>query len=620
MNTRWICVLLLAAAAVAAERPVDLYVDASDAPRRIFHARMTLPAAPGPLRLVYPKWIPGEHGPTGPIADLVSLRVAAAGRPLEWRRDPMDMYAFLIDVPAGVSSIEVSYDFLSPPKSEGFTSGASATTEMAVLSWNQLVLYPEGAPAGGVEYRAKLRVPAGWRYGSALPIARESGDEIEFRTVPLTTLIDSPVIAGRYFRTIELTPGSEPRHYLHLAADSAAALEVTPRVIENYKQLVAETGAVFGARHYRSYHFLVSLSDHVAHFGLEHHESSDNRIPELAMTDEDLRKVHAGLLPHEMAHSWNGKYRRPSGLATEDYQKPMLGELLWVYEGLTTYLGEILTPRSGLRTPEEFRQDLALTAAALDNSPGRQWRPLADTAVAAQVLYRSRSDWQSLRRGVDFYPEGVLIWLEADVIIRRESRGRKSLDDFCRRFFGGASGGPEVKPYTLDDVVAELNAVQPYDWRGFFDERVNRPSAHAPLGGIAGAGWRLAYREVRPAFVELLEEQGKYVDARFSLGLLLSEEGAITDVLGGSPADRAGVAPAGKVLAVNGRQFTEKVLRAALREAKEGSEPIELIVKDGERYKTHRVECRMGECYPVLERDEAQPDLLSDIIRSQAGG
>ena len=615
---RMAVVLFLLSPLAFAQTPIELSVDATDAPRRLFRARMVLPVSSGTVRLAYPKWIPGEHSPTGPIADLVGLRVTAGDRALPWRRDPLDMNILLVEVPAGVSRIEIAYDFLSAPNASGFSSGGSATTEMMVLSWNQVLLYPLGASPDSLSYHASLKVPSGWRFGTALPIERESGETIEFRPAPLTTLVDSPVIAGRYFKTLDLTPGAGPAHFVHLAADSRPALELPAALVTGYQHLVAETGALFGARHYRSYHFLVSLSDHVAHFGLEHHESSDDRMPEFSLADEESRPLWATLLSHEMTHSWNGKYRRPAGLITSDYQKPMDGELLWIYEGLTTYLGNILAPRSGLLTPEQYRQSLAMDAAALDSTPGRRWRPLADTAVAAQLLYEARGDRENLRRGVDFYPEGDLIWLEADVIIRRESKGQRSLDDFCRRFHGGASGPPQVRPYTLADVIAELQAVQSYEWRSFFDQRVYRVADRPPLGGITGSGWRLVYREEPTAWLKAHESHDKTVDVRYSLGLEFKEDGTISDVITGSPADQAGMAPSGTLLAVNGRQFAARALRAAIKAAKDNSDSLELIVKDGEQYKTYRAQCHTGERYPDLERDPSVPDVLTAILSPRA--
>lgn len=605
-------------APLSAQSPLDLKLDASDAPRRLFHARLTIPVKPGPLRLAYPKWIPGEHGPNGPIADLANLRFTANGKPIPWRRDDVNMYVVTLDIPRGVDSIEAAYDFISPPESGGFSSGSSTSSQLMVVSWNQVLLYPEGAPADQLQLQASLQVPRGWRFGTALPIAQETGDSITFKPASLNTLIDSPVSAGRFYRTINISPDSRPPHYVHLAGDSAESIDIPQSLTDSYKQLVRETGVLYGARHYREYHFLVTLSDHIAHFGLEHHESSDNRVSEDALTTDEGRKLNATLLSHEMTHSWNGKYRRPAGLATGDFEKPMKGELLWIYEGLTTYLGNILAPRSGLHTPDDYRQTLALTAASLDNRPGRKWRPLADTAIAAQFLYSTRGDYDNLRRGVDFYPEGELIWLEADVTIRTLSQNRKSLDDFVRAFFGGSNTAAEVKPYTLDDVITSLNTVQPYNWKQFFDERVYQIRDRAPLGGIHNAGWRLVYRDKPTAMQTAADSRSKSTDLRFSLGITVREDGSLGDVVIGSPADQAGLAPATRLIAVNGRQYKSAALRQAVNNAKGSGEPIDLLIRDGEYYKTYRVTCTTGERYPDLERDSAKPDLLTDIISPKA--
>ena len=385
----------------AQEKPIVLEVDATDATRKIFHATLSVPVSPGALTLAYPKWIPGEHGPTGPIADLAGLKFSAAGKPVAWRRDSVDMYLFHLDVPAGASSLDISLDYLSPADAGGFSSGSSATARLALLSWNQVLLYPAGGKPDEIRVVATLKLPAGWKFATALETEKGSADAIRFSPVSLTTLVDSPVLAGAHLRVVPLSTGS-PEHRLNIAADSAAALEITPDLESQYRALVAETGALFGARHYRHYDFLLTLSDLTAHFGLEHHESSDDRVDERSLIDEDRRKVMSGLLPHEMVHSWNGKYRRPASLAIGSLQEPMQGDLLWVYEGLTEYLGQVLTARSGLLTAEQYREALALTAADMDHQEGRQWRPLQDTAVAAQVLYGARSDGANWRRGVDF--------------------------------------------------------------------------------------------------------------------------------------------------------------------------------------------------------------------------
>lgn len=614
---RWFALGFALAAALTAAPPIQLSVDASDVTRRLWHASLTLPVSAGSLRLAYPKWIPGEHAPTGPITDVVNLKVSANGKTLAWRRDGSDVFVIVVDVPAGVTSLLITYDFVSPPEMGGFSGGASATQQLAVLSWNQLLLYPAGAASDGVEFKATLKVPAGWRYGTALPIAQEKGDSIEFQPASLTTLVDSPVSMGRHFKTVDLSPGQMPPHFLNLAADSEAALQASAQRLHLYKQLVAEAGALYASHHYRDYHFLFTLSDHVAHFGLEHHESSDNRVPEMTLVDNDLFRVNADLLSHEMTHSWNGKFRRPAGLATGNYETPMQGELLWVYEGLTQYLGEVLAARSGLWSGEDYRDALAVTAATMDITGGRQWRPLADTAVAAQLLYGARNDYANLRRGVDYYPEGALIWLEADTLIRQRSKGARSLDLFVQRFYGGTENKPEVKPYRVEDIYAALQAIEPYDWRGFFEQRVYRTTERAPLGGITNGGYALVYREEPTVYFKSLEVAHKVVDASFSLGVVVDEEGTIRDVVAGSPADRAGVTPATKLLAVNGRQFDRGSLRAAIRAAKESAEPIELLVKDGEFYRSYRADCHTGERFPALLRESAHEDLLSGIVASK---
>lgn len=615
----------LATLPLAAQSPIAVDVDATQAAIRVFHVRMTIPVTAGPVTLMYPEWIPGDHSPDGPIAQMVGFFVKAGNNNIPWRRDDVDMFAYHVDVPAGTSTLDVRFDFLSPPESGGgeFSSGASATTELAVINWNQTLLYPKGSNPDTIQYQGRLRLPAGWKYGTALPVAHESSGEIEFQPCSLTTLVDSPVLAGRHFRTIDLGVSLGRPHFLHIAADSDRALEILPETEAGYKNLVAETGVLFGARHYRDYHFLLTLSDHVAHFGLEHHESSDDRTGERSLIDDALRTVDAMLLPHEFVHSWNGKFRRPAALAPNGtdggYDKPMKGELLWVYEGLTEYLDQILTPRSKLWTAQQFDDSLALTAASLDVTYGRRWRPLEDTAVNAQILYTAGDDYANYRRSTDFYPEGILIWLDADVTIRRLSNGKRSLDDFCHAFHGPPSTGPQMKTYTFEDIVAALNAVQPYDWAAFFRERLDKTSTHAPLGGIENGGWKLTYDGNRSEFFKDAEEVHKAIDLSFSIGLIVKEDdGTVVDVVYNGPALKAGISPSVKIVAVNGRQFTPAVLREAVKDTASGK-PIELLIKTGEFYETHRIDYHGGERYPHLTRDGSKEDLLSKIIQPRAG-
>jgi len=610
--------------AQTAQNPAHLDVDLRDAPRHIFHASLTLAVQPGPLTLVYPKWIPGEHSPTGPIVDFTGLKFTANGKEVPWRRDDVDMYAFHLDIPPGVSQLRASYDYLSPAEPTGSRERPSSTEKFAILNWYMVTLYPQGSKSDDLTYVATLRLPPNWKYGTALPLARESAYTVEFAPVSLTTLIDSPVISGFYLRHIDLSPGQTPPHAVHVVADGPGPLEATPPEVQHLRQLVAETGALFGARHYGRYDFLLTLSDRMPPDGVEHHESSDDRTEEAYFLEPELFES-SELLPHEFTHSWNGKYRRPVGLATPDYQTPMKGELLWVYEGLTQYYGVMLAARSGLMPPEMFREYIASTAAYLDDRPGRTWRDVRDTAVAAQTLYSSPQEGSSWRRSVDYYDEGLLIWLEADTIIRKQSNDKKSLDDFCRKFFGGENTGPKVVPYTFDDVVAGMNGVAEFDWRGFFAEHLKSHGPGAPLVGIENSGWRLAFSDVPNEYEHVDEVAGQQLDLQFSLGFLVHGSGGedsdrILDVILGSPAAIAGMAPGMRLIAVNGRKWSPEILRDALRRTKNSKDTIDLLAQNGDFFATYRVDYHGGERHPHLEPISGKPDLLSEISKMKAPG
>ena len=597
---------------------VTIFVDATTAPRKIFHAKLKIPASAGDLTLYYPKWIPGEHAPDGPVIDLAGLKFSASGKTLHWRRDLLDGFTIHVDVPAGENEVDAELDFLSPAMFEnGFSAGSSATDKMAVISWNQVLLYPKGWKSDDLTYVASLKLPANWKFGTPLPIASTTGDQlngetqITFQPASLTTLVDSPVITGEFLKVVKLA--DNPLVEMDIAADSAAALDAPPEVWDHYKSLVDQANKLFGAHHYRDYHFLFSLSNHVAHFGLEHHESDDSRVDERDLVDESLRKSEASLLPHEYVHSWNGKYRRPADLATSDYQQPMQDDLLWVYEGLTNYLAAVLTARSGLLNGSDARDDLALTAASLDHTPGRAWRNLQDTADAAAQLYFSPEAWRSWRRTTDFYDEDTLNWLWADVIIRQQSQGKKSLDDFCKLFHGAPSTPPAVKTYTFEDVVNTLNQVAPYDWRGFWNERLTNHGPGAPLGGIELSGWKVAYDDY-PSGMDCAGECGsRSVDVKFSIGLSLREDGTIIDTIEGMPAALTGIGPGMKLVAVNGRKYSSQILRDALKASKTSTEPLELLVENTDYYKVYKLNYHGGERFPHLVRDESKPDLLSEI-------
>ncbi len=601
----------------AAAGPLTLAVDASDVGRKLYKVHETVPVTSGAMTLVYPKWLPGEHGPTGPITDLVGLSFSVGGNPIGWQRDPVDMYTFHVDVPAGAAVVDVSFEFLSAATTSGFSSAASATPHLAVVTWNQLLLYPEGANTDQLNIQASLTLPAGWQFGTALErlaAKGSSGSDIQFQAVSVTTLVDSPVLAGEFFKEIPLDQSDRPV-FLDVAADSAQALTMSPALMEKAKRLVVEADSLFGARHFDRYHFLLSLSDHVAHFGLEHHQSNDSRVYEHAFLDESPR---LGVLAHEFVHSWNGKFRRPSGLATPNFQEPMRGDLLWVYEGLTQYLGYVLAVRSGIWTEQYYRERLAAVAAALDHTSGRDWRPLADTAVAAQLLYGAPPEWAALRRSTDFYDEGWLLWLDVDTQIRQLTGGQKSIDDFCHRFHGGASGSPAVSPYTLDDVVAALNQVAQHDWKAFLQTRVAAITQHPPLGGLERGGWRLVYNETRNDYLKTLElGENKLTDFAYSLGMRVNTSGTIVDVLTGTPAFAAGLGPGVKIVNVGAKAFTPDVLRAAVTAVAKPGPALALQIDNSGQVSTVTIDYRGGLKEPHIERTATNPDGLALILASR---
>ena len=620
-NLFCLATMLLASISVfGADAPtIILSVDATDAPRKMFHAQMRIPAKPGTLTLYYPKWIPGEHGPTGPITDLTGLKFTAHGKPLTWRRDLLDGFTFHVDVPEGESEVTANLDYASPSSFEpGYSAGLSATEKLYVVSWNTLLLYPAGYGSDQLTYSASLRVPAGWKFATSLHVTNQAGNDIHFAPVSLTMLVDGPILTGEYMKVVPLTAaGENPPAELDVAADSAAALDPPEEVWGNYRNLVKQAGILFGAHHYTNYHFLFTLSDHVAHFGLEHHESDDSRVDERSLIEEGGRKLMAGLLPHEYVHSWNGKYRRPFDLATPDYEQPMRTDLLWVYEGLTSYLGDMLAARSGLRTPALARDSLAGIGADLDHRSGRVWRNLQDTADGVPDMQNAPKAWDDYRRGLDYYDEDVLNWLSVDVMIRQQSKGAKSLDDFCKLFHGAPSTPPMVKTYTFDDVVNALNQIAPYDWKAFWTERLTNHGPGAPLGGIEGSGWKLVYDDVPSELDRAGDRDDKSIGAHYTVGLWVGSDGTVRDVVEGMVAAKAGIGPGMKIIAINGRKFSPDIWHDAIKAAKTSTSPIELIIENTDYFRVVKLDYHGGEKYPHLVRDETKPDLLTEIYRAK---
>jgi predicted metalloprotease with PDZ domain len=611
------CAVVLGAPVAGAQTSggVALTVDATRVRQQIVRTTETLPVQPGPLALYYPKWIPGEHAPSGPIANVTGLKFEAGGQTLYWQRDLKDAFTFHVTVPPGAGELQVTFDYLEPG-SGSFTGGASSTDKLVVLSWNQNLLYPLDKPATEQTFTAKLIVPDGWKIGTPLPIATQSGATTTFEPVTLNRLVDSPVVAGEYFRAVDITPPGEPVHHeIDIVADAPHDLDMSDDVRRGMTNLVAEAGKLFGSRHYRDYHFLLTLSDHVAHFGLEHHESNDSRLPERTLLTDHAAVTIGGLLAHEYAHSWNGKFRRPADLSTPYYEQPEETDLLWVYEGLTDFAGPLLSARSGLWTPQGYRDYLAGIAAELGaGRPGRTWRPLVDTAIGEPVLGGGGRAWANWRRGTDYYEEGDLLWLDVATAIHDQTHGQKSIDDFCHLFHGGPNNGPELKPYTFDDVVQALNQVAPYDWKTFLQKRLTSLAPDAPVEGIENGGWTFAFTS------DPQQTKGRRPIPPFaySLGLEVNDNGAIGDVIYNGPAFKAGLAPGMKIAAVNGRSYTRERLEDAVKASPTVKDPIEVIAVNDDYYRTFRIDYHGGLRYPHLQRTQGKPDYLDELIEPHA--
>ena len=592
---------------------ISLFVDLTNIPGRVLKVKETIPVKGRGLTLLYPEWLPGTHSPSNPLSELAGLMVTANGKPVAWVRDRVNMHAFHVDVPRDTATLEINFQFLAPldPKRGRISS------KFADLTWNSVLLYPAGYFSRDIKFEATLRLPEGWKFACALDVKSENGNLVEFQDTPLNTLVDSPLYAGVHFKRLDLSTGPDNPVYLDVFADKPADLEITPEELQYHKNLVTEAQKLFKSRHYDHYDFLFSVSDIVSGKGLEHHQSSEDGSPANYFTDWSAGVAGRALLPHEYTHSWNGKFRRPADLWTPNFNVPMGNDLLWVYEGLTDYYGNLLTARSGMRTPEQARDVFALTAASFEISPGRRWRSLEDTTRQPIISSHGAEPetWPSWQRSYDYYPESDLIWLDADTEIRELSGGTKSLDDFARLFFGIADGSYITVSYSFDDLVKALNTVQPYDWAGFFRARVSEVNPNVPENGITQGGYRLVYNDSEP---EWLKKADSSRGASFatSLGLSVSSkpDGSLDNVWWDSVAYKAGVTPDMQLQAVNDQKYTAAGLREIIFAAEKSKEPIKLLLKRGDEFVTVSLDYHGGMRYPHLERIEATPDRLDEIL------
>jgi predicted metalloprotease with PDZ domain len=592
---------------------IAIHVDASDTVQGAFRVHETIPVSAGAMTLLYPQWIPGDHSPSGPIANFAGLRLSANGKALVWQRDKYNVYAFYFDVPSGVSAVEVEFQYLS-----GRDDGFEITDRMMDMEWSTVTLYPAGYFSRGITFAPSVTFAHGWKFGTALETASQAGDKVTFKPVSLENLVDSPIYAGQYFKRVDMTPPGGAPVYLDVFADAPRYLEMTPEQLKAHRALVTQTLKLFGSHHYDHYDFLFSLSDVMGGNGTEHHQSSEDGNDADYFTAWGENAPGRDLLAHEYAHSWNGKFRRPADLWTPNFNVPMGDSLLWVYEGQTQYWGFALTARSGLWTAQQFRDALAMTAANYErNRPGFQWRTLEDTTNDATAAHRRSLPYRSWQMSEDYYSGGQMMWLGVDAKLRSLTQDKKSLDDFARAFFGVDNGSYVPKTYTFDDVVATLNGVAAYDWASYLRARV--AALDPPLGdGLAATGWKLVYTDQQSDFEK--QYDSRHEPARhlynfaWSIGITLNDKNEINDVRWNGPAFKAGVSTGATLLAVNGEAYSRDVLKDAITAAKDSKAPIQLLLKYQGGYRTVAVDYHDGLRYPHLVRIEGTPDYLSEIM------
>ena len=591
---------------------IRLTVDATDTMRAIFRVHENIPVVqPGPLILLFPRWLPGYHGPTGPIDMFAGLTIRAGNSRIAWTRDPVDVYAFHVIVPGGAKSLDLDFQFVSPVESN--EGRVVMTREILNLQWNSVALYPAGYYSRDIMFAASVKLLQGWQQGSALDVAGASGSTIYFKPVPFNTLVDSPLFAGKYFERVDLDPGAKVPVHMDVVADRAEDLVISSAQLQAHRNLVQQAYRAFGSYHYDHYDFLLGLSDVMSHIGLEHHRSSEDGADAKYFADWTNEIAGRDLLSHEYTHSWNGKFRRPADLWTANFNVPMRDSLLWVYEGQTQYWGTVLAARSGLWTLQQGLDALAADAAQFESRPGLKWRPLEDTTNDPISTMRRPIPWRSWQRSEDYYGQGELIWLDADTLIRQKTGGKKSLDDFARAFFGINDGSYVTVTYTFDDIVKALNGVMPYDWAGFLKSRLDEV-APAPLNGLTRGGYKLVYTDKPSDFTKSNEHVRKITDLIYSLGLILDRTGNVAEVMWDGPAFNAGLTVGSQIVAVDGISYDADDLKERVTEARTSTAPIQLLMKRGSRYETVNVNYHGGLRYPHLERIAHTPDLLVDIL------
>lgn len=591
---------------------LQLDVDASDITQRIWHVRQTIPVSGvETLTLLYPEWLPGKHAPRGQIEKVAGLRASANGQPVNWQRRSLDMFAIDVSVPSGAREIVLEFDYINPTAEN--QGRIVVTDKMLNLEFETVSFYPAGYYVRQIPIEARVTYPAGWQAFSAL---RGEVDDavVNYEKTDYETLVDSPVFAGKYSATADLGNGVT----LDIVADDPKELVFTDEQIAIHSKLVSESVTLFDSRHYDHYDFLLAITNELGGIGLEHHRSSENSVGPGYFTKWDDGPGDRDLLPHELTHSWNGKFRRPDLLWTPDYRTPMQDDLLWVYEGQTQFWGYVLAARSGMFSKEQTLDAMASIAARLDLARGREWRPLVDTTHDPIIAARRPKAWSSWQRSEDYYNEGLLLWLEADGIIRSESDGARGLDDFASAFFGVRDGDWGQLVYSRQDVIDTLNSVQPYDWASFLNERVDHTSTEAPKRGFELGGYQLVYSDTPNSTTKAIESDLKGVDQLYGIGLAVTNEGNISSVTWNSPAFNAGLALGMQIVALNGLQFSGDEFKAALKLAQTPGNPLQLIVKQGKAYRTLEIDYRDGLRYPQLEKVGEAEGSLDRLLQARS--
>jgi predicted metalloprotease with PDZ domain len=608
-----------------ADRLPEVDIDATEMSRRLLMATWHIPleeslsSEGGVLRLWYPKWVQGAHAPGGPVQNVAGIEIENGSKTsLAWRRTPGEVHQIQVTIPPETPEIEIRLRYIcnqSSPNSHGLDSFGSES--LGVISPNTVTLYPDGIRLDAWRVKVKLKLPDGWKFAtSLLPVetGADASGATQFCPVTLEELIDSPILAGRHVSTYDLVEAnvSAPPHRLHVFSEVETATRIHDEVLARLRRVVTQASGMFGSHPFPAFDVLVATTNVLARNGLEHRKSSLNVIP-LGCLDhpEHLKDWDRMLIPHEYVHTWCGKYRRPQGMITPDAHTPYDTELLWVYEGLTQYLGELLEVRSGLATADQYRWMILQRLRWARLQQGRQWRPLSDTAAASHLLRAGSPAWGHLRRDQDYYHEGALLWLEADVFIRQATNGKRSLDDFCQAFFSSTDPNARSLGYEREDVINALHNVAPRDWDGWVRRHIEQPSARGPLSVAADLGYLVQFANRSPEGPQ--DARIDYLDARDSLGASFRADGTIESVLLETPADRAGLAPEMRVVGVGDFLWSRERFQEALESTPVVGE-LRLLVAANDRLVSRKIEYDGGPRYFTLIRDEKKPDVLARIL------